>query len=70
MDDADIERDLTQAQAAVEAAKNAPRQRRAAVVRAREAGWSKYRIAATLGVKGPTVDAIISAADRDKPEPA
>jgi len=33
---------------------------------ARSEGWSKYRIAATLGVKGPTVDSIISAAEREQ----
>lgn len=63
-DEAEIKRELTEAQAAVEQARNAPRLRRAAVMRARDAGWSKYKIAATLGVKGPTVDAIISSAKR------
>ena len=33
---------------------------------AREAGRSKYRIANVLGVKAPTVDSIISAAERDQ----
>lgn len=64
MDDAEIERELTEAQAAVEAARKAPVQRRAAVMQAREHGWSKYRIAAVLGVKGPTVDSIIASAER------
>jgi hypothetical protein len=35
-------------------------------MRARDAGWSKYRIAAVLGVRGPTVDSIIKAAVREK----
>ena len=35
---------------------------------AREHGWSKYRIAATLGVKGPTVDSIIASAEREQGE--
>jgi len=61
--DSDIERELTEAQAAV-AADQARNQRREAVMRARAAGWSKYRIAATLGVKGSTVDSIISSAER------
>ena len=33
---------------------------------AKDAGWSKYKIAATLGVKGPTVDSIIESAERAK----
>lgn len=64
-DESDIERELTEAQADVT---EAPLRRRKAVVRARAAGWSKYRIAATLGVKGPTVDSIISAAEREQGE--
>lgn len=65
MDDSQIERELTEAQAAVVRAREVPRQRREAVMRAREHGWSKYRIAAVLGVKGPTVDSIIAAAERE-----
>jgi DNA-directed RNA polymerase specialized sigma24 family protein len=65
MDDAVIRRMLTEAQAAVVMAREAPVQRRKAVMLAREAGWSKYRIAATLGVKGPTVDSIIASAERE-----
>lgn len=38
------------------------RERQDAVVAAREAGLSKYRIAEVLGVKAPTVDAILKAA--------
>ena len=65
MDDSDIERELTEAQADVVKAREAPARRRGAVMLAREHGWSKYRIAATLGVKGPTVDSIIASAKRE-----
>ena len=68
MDDSEIERALTEAQAAVVKAREAPAQRRRAVMFAREYGWSKYRIAATLGVKGPTVDSIIESAERKQGE--
>jgi DNA-binding NarL/FixJ family response regulator len=61
----DVERDLIAAQAAIDRAKTARTERQDAVVRARAAGWSKYRIAAVLGVKGPTVDSIIAAAERE-----
>jgi DNA-directed RNA polymerase specialized sigma24 family protein len=64
MDDTGIERELTEAQADVIKAREAPARRRRAVMLAKDAGWSKYKIAATLGVKGPTVDSIISAAER------
>lgn len=66
MDDSDIERELTEAQADVVKARKAPARRRRAVMLARSAGWSKYKIAATLGVKGPTVDSIIESAERDE----
>jgi DNA-directed RNA polymerase specialized sigma24 family protein len=65
VDDSEIERELTEAQAAVKA-DEARTQRRKAVMQARHHGWSKYRIAAALGVKGPTVDAIISSASREE----
>jgi len=65
MDDAAIERELTEAQADVVKAREATARRRRAVMAAREADWSKYRIAATLGVKGPTVDSIIASAERE-----
>jgi DNA-directed RNA polymerase specialized sigma24 family protein len=65
MNEAEIEHELTEAQADVLKAKEAPVRRRKAVMLAREAGWSKYKIAATLGVKGPTVDSIISSAERE-----
>ena len=66
MDDTQIERALTEAQAAMKAADEARAQRQGAVVAAREAGWSKYRIAKVLGVGGPTVDSIIAAAEREQ----
>lgn len=65
MDDATIGRELVAAQADVEAAKAARRRRQAAVMAARAAGWSKYKIAAELGVKEPTVNSIIAAAERE-----
>ena len=64
MDDSEIERELTEAQADMVKAREASARRRRAVILARERGWSKYKIAATLGVKGPTVDSIIASAER------
>ena len=66
MDESEIRRALTEAQAAVVKAREAPAQRRRAVMLAREHGWSKYRIAAVLGVKGPTVNSIISSAEHEQ----
>ena len=63
MEEAEIRRELTRAQDQVV---KAPLRRRKAVMLAREHGWSKYKIAATLGVKGPTVDSIIAAAMREQ----
>lgn len=68
MDDSEIERELNEAQADVIKARQAPARRRRAVMLAREHGWSKYRIGATLGVKGSTVDSIIAAAEREAGE--
>lgn len=56
-----LEQKLRDAQAAVIAAREATRQRQDAVREARAAGWSKYKIAAVLGVKPPTVDSILKA---------
>ena len=61
-DDSAIERELTEAQAVFAGIGEIRLRRQRAVIRARAAGWSKYRIAAVMGIKGPTVDAIISAA--------
>lgn len=66
MDDEEITRELTEAQADVTKARAAPARRRKAVMLAREHDWSKYRIAAVLGVKGPTVDSIIESAERER----
>ena len=64
--DTEIERDLKDAQEAMESVARAARLRRQeAVMRARRAGWSKYKIANTLGVRGPTVDSIIKSAESD-----
>jgi len=64
MDDTEITRKLTEAQSALAETRKAEARRREAVMLAREYGWSKYRIAAVLGVKGPTVDSIIKSAER------
>ena len=64
---ADIERELAEAQAEFQEATERVRLRRqAAVMRARAAEISKYRIAQVMGVQGPTVDSIIKAAERDE----
>ena len=68
MDNDEIERELVAAQVDVEKAREAPARRRRAVMLAREHDWSKYKIAAVLGVKSPTVDSIIKAANREKGE--
>ena len=69
MDETAIERELHEAQAAFLAGTHDLRKRRQeAVVAARAAGLSKYKIAAVMGIKGPTVDSIISAAERETGE--
>lgn len=61
-------RELAAAQNDVE---SAPVRRRKAVMQAHdELRWTKYRIAAALGVKGPTVDAIIRTGKREQKEAA
>ena len=65
MNESEIEHELTEAQAEVVKAREASVRRRKAVMLAKDAGWSKYKIAATLGVKGPTVDSIIASAERE-----
>lgn len=65
--DVEIKRILIEAQADyAETRDTAYGRRRRAVTRARSEGWSKYKIAATLGVKAPTVDSIIEAAEREQ----
>lgn len=66
MDEAAIEKELVAAQAALDAALQARLRRQEAVMAARAANWSKYRIANVLGVKAPTVDSIIKAAEREE----
>lgn len=68
MDESEIERELTEAQEDVKRAREASLRRRRAVMAARAAGWSKYRIAAVLGVGGPTVDSIVKTAERQDGE--
>ena len=65
MEDSEIERDLTEAQADVTRAREANVRRRRAVMAALAADWTKYKIASVLGVGGPTVDAIIKAAGHE-----
>lgn len=66
-DETEIARELTDTQAALKTTgQQLILDRRKAVMRALGAGWSKYKIAATLKVKGPTVDSIIKSAERAK----
>jgi DNA-directed RNA polymerase specialized sigma24 family protein len=68
MDESEIERQLVEVQAEFAAETRRLRlKRQAAVVAARTAGLSKYRIAALMGLKGPTIDSIIASAERDDP---
>jgi DNA-directed RNA polymerase specialized sigma24 family protein len=60
----EIERELIDAQATVKSFGEVRLRRQRAVMAARAAGWSKYRIAAVMDVKGPTVDSIIKTAKR------
>jgi DNA-directed RNA polymerase specialized sigma24 family protein len=66
MDDTEIEHELTEAQAAFDRISEIRARRQRAVMAARDAGWSKYRIAAMLNVGAPTVDSIIAAAKRSE----
>ena len=66
MDEEEIARRLTEAQRAFREETDRLRlERQQAVMAARAAGWSKYKIAATMDVKGPTVDSIIEVAERE-----
>jgi DNA-binding NarL/FixJ family response regulator len=66
-DETAITRELTDAQTALKTTgQELILNRRKAVMRALDAGWSKYKVAATLGVKSPTVDSIIKSAERAK----
>lgn len=64
MEDSEIRAKLKEAQDAV-LADEAKANRRKMVVTALEHGWTKYKIAAALGVKGPTVDSIIKTAEKE-----
>ena len=70
MDEEEIGRRLDEGKAAVDQSHAATVLRREAVMLAHEHGWSKYKIAARLKVKGPTVDAIIEYAERAKAKAA
>lgn len=67
MDDESIGTALSEAQSDVESATRARVRRQDAVMAARDAGWSKARIARQLGVKAPTVDAIVLSALQNHP---
>lgn len=65
-DESAIERRLAEAQEAFATGMRKLRlERQQAVMDARAAGLSKYRIAAVMGIKGPTVDSIIKTAEGD-----
>ena len=63
---AEIEQRLKDAQAAMAVADDLVNERRLAVAEALAQGWTKYKIAAVLGVRGPTVDSIVKAINREK----
>jgi DNA-directed RNA polymerase specialized sigma24 family protein len=67
MDELEAQLRATQAavQKATDSSQKARARRQKAVLEARAANWSKYRIAAVLGVKAPTVDSIIKAAEKE-----
>jgi DNA-binding NarL/FixJ family response regulator len=65
MEDDEIKAKLEEAQRAV-LADEAKVNRRKIVAIALEHGWTKYKIAAALDVKGPTVDSIIETIERRK----
>jgi DNA-directed RNA polymerase specialized sigma24 family protein len=66
MSDDDIGRRLADAQKAfAEGTRKLRLERKQAILEAREAGWSKYKIAARMGIKGPTVDSIIASAGQE-----
>lgn len=65
MDEVTLKRKLADAQAAVVEARKATALRQDAVMTALEFGWSKYRIAAELGVKESIVRSIIATAEKN-----
>lgn len=64
MEESEIRAGLKAAQDAV-LADEAKVNRRKWVMIALEHGWTKYKIAAALNVKGPTVDSIIKTAEKE-----
>lgn len=65
MSEEEIRRRLIEAQDAFrDGTRKLRLERMQAVMEAREAGWTKYKIAAAMGIKGPTVDSIIATAER------
>jgi len=63
MTEEEIRQKLADAQEAyAEGTRRLRLERQQAVMEAQAAGWSKYKIAAAMGVKGPTVDSIIATA--------
>jgi hypothetical protein len=67
MEESEIRARLKEAQDAV-LADEAKANRRKIVMIAIDHGWTKYKIAAALGVKGPTVDSIIKTAEKEAAE--
>lgn len=57
--------ELRESQDAVLTIEAIRRRRQDAVMAAIEAGWTKYKIATLLDIKGPTVDSIIKAAEKE-----
>lgn len=64
MEESEIRARLEEAQKAV-LADEAKANRRKIVMIAIDHGWTKYKIAAALDVKGPTVDSIIKTAEKE-----
>jgi hypothetical protein len=65
-----IAAELRDSQAAVLTIDPIRRRRQAAVMAALDAHWTKYRIAAELGVAAPTVDSIIETVRRERDKAA
>lgn len=64
----DLEHRLAEAQEAFRVGTDRLRlERQQVVMEALAAGWSKYKIAAVMGIKGPSVDSIIKSAERKHP---
>ena len=61
-----IGQELDDAQAGIEAQREATVRRQQAVRKALAAGWTKYKIAKRLGVNAPTVDSIVKTLERQE----